>query len=311
METVIEKLIPIFILAIIGFAAGKLRILPTNTSDALCAFLFYFSAPAVSFANIVTSDLNSIFNLRFAIALTVFELSVFLLLFLLYRMVFGFSKSESVIHSVCSFYGNISYVGIPVFLTLFNNVIPNIITILVHGVLTFPLAVFLLDLFSGSGSGKGAAHAIMSAVKNPNIFVPVIGALFLLLKVPVPKLVIDTAELLGKPTTAAGMFALGLTCAQSNELITSPKLFFNALFSAAVKLVVCPFFAWIIGKYVFSLDTWWLNSLVIMAMLPAALNTYILSQRYHADETYASISVLMSNLLFSVTISLYIIVIGL
>lgn len=311
METVIEKLIPIFILALIGFAAGKFHILPQNTSDALCSFLFYFCAPAVSFANIVTSDLNSIFNLRFALALIVFELTVFVFLYCIYRKLFGLNKPASVIHSVCSFYGNISYVGIPVFLTLFNNVIPNIITILVHGILTFPLAVFLLDLFTGSDSGKGAVHAILSAVKNPNIFVPLFGAFLLFVKLPIPKLVIDTAELLGKPTTTAGMFALGLTCAQSGELITSPKVFWNALFSAIMKLVFCPVCAWLVGKYIFNLDSWWLNSLVIMAMLPAALNDYILSQRYHADETYASISVLMSNLLFSITISLYIMFNGL
>ena len=66
-----------------------------------------------------------------------------------------------------------------------------------------------------------------------------------------------------------------------------------------------------IGKYVFRLDEWWLTSLVIIAMLPAALNDYILAQRYHADESYASIAVLVSNLLFSVTISFYIMFIGL
>ncbi len=311
MDTVIAKLIPIFILAFIGFFAGKTKLLPDNTSDALCSFLFYFCAPAVSFANIVTSDITSIFNLRYALALIVFELSVFCFLTLFYKKVFKKSGSNLIVHSLCSYYGNISYVGIPVFLTLFNNVIPNIITILVHGILTFPLMIFLLDLFSGSDSRNGAVHAIKSAVKNPNIFIPLIGALLLYFKISVPKVFIDTAELLGKPTTTAGMFALGLTCAQSQEKITSPKLFLEALLSAVIKLVFCPFAAWLIGKYIFALDQWWLNALVIIAMLPAALNDYILSQRYHADETYASVAVLMSNLLFSITISLYILFNGL
>lgn len=310
METVIGKLIPIFILALIGFIAGKFRILPSNTSDALCSFLFYFSAPAVSFVNIITSDLESIFNLRFALALIVFELTAFFLLALFYRTVFHDKGAKMIAHSFCSFYGNISYVGIPVFLTLFNNIIPNIITIMVHGILTMPLVIFLLDYFSGSESGKGISHALISAAKNPNIFLPVIGALLLVFKIPVPSVILDTADLLGKPTTTAGMFALGLTCAQSQSLTASPKVLLKALFSAIVKLTVCPVIAWFVGKYIFMLDPWWLNALVIMAMLPAALNVYILSQRYHADESFASASVLMSNLLFSVTISLYILFIG-
>ena len=311
MNTVITKLIPIFILAMLGFFAGKTRLLPENTSDALCSFLFYFCAPAVSFANIITSDLKSIFNLRFALALIVFEMTAFFSLMFLYKKIFHLEGSDMVIHSVCSFYGNISYVGIPVFLTLFNNVIPNIITILVHGILTFPLAIFLLDWFSGKKNDKSAAHAIRTALKNPNIFIPAIAALLLFFKIPVPHLIIDTAELLGRPTTTAGMFALGLTCAQTGSHISSRSVFFRALFSALIKLIFCPMVAWAIGKHLFRMDQWWLTSLALIAMLPAALNDYILSQRYHSDEAFASISVLLSNLLFSITISLYIMVIGL
>ena len=238
-------------------------------------------------------------------------MTAFVLLLFLYRKLFRIEGSNLIIHSVCSFYGNISYVGIPVFLTLFNNVIPNVITLLIHGMLTFPLVVFLLDWFSGKQTHKGAASALLNGLKNPNIFVPAIAALLLFFNIPVPSIIADTADLLGKPTTAAGMFALGLTCAQSGKLIFSSGNILNALISALVKLVVCPIIAWTIGKFIFRLDPWWLNSLVIMAMLPAALNTYILSQRYHSDETFASLSVLLSNLLFSITISLYIMFIGL
>lgn len=311
METVIGKLIPIFILAIIGFFAGKFKLLPENTSDALCSFLFLFSAPAVSFVNIINSDLETIINIRYVLSLIVFELSIFLFLCILYKKVFHIEGAKMVIHSVCSFYGNISYVGIPVFLTLFDNIIPNVITILIHGILTIPIIIFLLDWFSGSEKSGGFKHAFLSAAKNPNIFMPIFGILILLLKIPVPKVIIDTADLLGKPTTTAGMFALGLTCAKSGRVLTSPKVFLHAFFSAFIKLVICPLYAWSIGKYLFRLDQWWLTSLVIIAMLPAALNDYIFSQRYHADESYASVAVLMSNLLFSVTISLYIIFNGL
>ena len=311
MDTVISKLIPIFILAIIGFIAGKMKLLPENASDSICSFLFYFCAPAVAFANVMTSDPESIFNLRFALSILVFEFGCFLILIFLYKKIFRLEGTNLIIHGMCSMYGNISYVGIPVFLTLFNNAIPNIITILVHMMITFPFIIFLLDWFSGNGSGSSVSHAILSAVKNPNVFMPVLGALLLLLKVPVPQVIIDTADLLGKPTTSAGMFALGLTCAQSSRKITSADVFLHALLSTVMKLVFCPLAAYAVGRYLFHLDQWWLTSLVIIAMLPMALNDYILSQRYHADETYASVAVLMSNLLFSITISWYISFIGL
>ena len=304
MDTVITKLIPIFILAFIGYTAGKLHILPDNTAEALCSFLFYFCSPAVSFSNIITSDVKEIFNIRFALAMIMFEAVIFLILFVLYKTVFRISGKSLVIHCLCSFYGNISYVGIPVFISLFNNVIPNIITLLIHGMLTFPLMVFLLDWFSGEGSHAGPMEAIGKSMKNPNIFIPLIASFLPICRIRVPQILINTAELLGRPTTTAGMFALGLTCSRSS-LRSSAHVFLKALASALLKLLLCPVVAFIIGKFIFSLDSWWLNSIVILAMLPAALNDYILSQRYHSEEEFASVSVLLSTLLFSITITVY------
>jgi len=304
LDPVISKLIPIFILAFIGFIAGKLKILPENTAGALCAFLFYFSGPAVSFSNIITSEIEDIFNFRFALSMLLFELVIFFLLFILYKTVFKERGTGLIIHCICGFYGNISYVGIPVFLSLFNDIIPNIITLLIHGMITFPLVVFLLDWFSGEESHAGVLHAFLNSLKNPNIFIPVIASFLLFFKVHVPQVIIDTADLLGKPTTAAGMFALGLTCSKSS-IRSSSRVFFNALVSVLIKLLLCPAIAFIIGRFIFSLESWWLNSMVILAMLPAALNDFILSQRYHTDEDFAGVSVLLSTFLFSITISLY------
>ena len=150
---------------------------------------------------------------------------------------------------------------------------------------------------------------MLGSLKNPNIFVPVLGVLLLLFKVPIPQLIRDTADLLGRPTTTVGMFALGLTCSK-NSLKAAKRIFISAFAGSLVKVVICPFIAFLLGKYIFRLDAWWLNSLVILAMLPAALNDYIYSQRYHHSEDFASAAVLMSTFLFSITISLYILFIG-
>ncbi len=305
MDAVISKLIPIFLIAFIGYAAGKLHILPDDTANALCSFLFYFCSPAVSFSNIINSEIGDIFNLRFALAMLIFELVVFGMLLLIYKTFFKINGTHLIIYSLCSFYGNIAYVGIPVFFSLFNDIIPNVITVMVHMLFTYPLLVFLLDWYSGKESRSGIGQILLNSIKNPNIFVPIIGAILLYFRIPIPQTIKDTADLLGKPTTTAGMFALGLTCSRNYNIRSSGRIFSHALFSALMKLIFCPVIAFFIGRFIFHLDDWWLNSMVIISMLPAALNDFILSQRYHSDEDFASVSVLLSTLLFSVTISLY------
>ncbi|MBQ6508480.1 MAG: AEC family transporter [Flexilinea sp.] len=305
MDPVIAKLIPIFILAFLGFFAGRIRLLPDNTSGALCSFLFFFCGPAVSFSNIITSEIRDIFNLRFTLAFIAFELSAVAVSSLLYKTVFREKGADLIIHVLCSFYGNISYVGIPVFLSIFNNVIPNLIALMIHVTLVAPVILFLLDRYSGNDVNSSIFRSMLGSLKNPNIFVPVLAVLLLLFRIPVPQVILDTVELLGKPTTTVGMFALGLTCSK-NSLRTAKNILFSASVSALVKVIVCPGIAYLLGRFVFRLDEWWLNSLVILAMLPAALNDYIYSQRYHRSENFAGAAVLLSAFLFSITISLYI-----
>lgn len=305
MDPVIAKLIPIFILAFLGFFAGRIHLLPDFTSGALCSFLFFFCGPAVSFSNIITSEIRDIFNLRFTLAFISFELTAILVSSLLYKTMFREKGADLIIHVLCSFYGNISYVGIPVFLSIFDNVIPNLIALMIHVTLIAPVILFLLDRHSGNEGQSSILHSMLGSLKNPNIFVPIIAVLLLAFKVPVPQLIRDTADLLGKPTTTVGMFALGLTCSK-NSLRTAKKVIFSASVSALVKVIVCPAIAFLLGKFVFGLDKWWLNSLVILAMLPSALNDYIYSQRYHRSENFAGAAVLISTFLFSITISLFI-----
>lgn len=305
MDPIVAKLIPIFILAFLGFFAGRIRLMPDYTSGALCSFLFFFCGPAVSFSNIISSEIKDIFNLRFTLAFIAFELTAVLVSALLYKTVFREKGADLIIHVLCSFYGNISYVGIPVFLSIFNNVIPNLIALMIHVTLIAPVILFLLDRHSGNNTHSSIFRSMLASLKNPNIFVPILALLLLAFRIPVPQLFRDTADLLGKPTTTVGMFSLGLTCSK-NSLRTAKKIIFSAAVSALLKVILCPVIAYLLGRYIFRLDGRWLDSLTILAMLPAALNDYIYSQRYRRSENFAGAAVLLSTFLFSITISLYI-----
>ncbi len=306
MDAIITKLIPIFILAFVGFLAGRLRLLPDNASASLCNFLFFFCTPAVSFSNILSSQISDVFNLRFLLTIMLVEFSAFSIFAVFYKKVFGFEKTGLLIHDFCSFYGNIAYAGIPVFLALFNNVIPNIITLIFHSLVVLPIVIFMLDWFSESDAHPSPLKTFLNSLKNPNFFMPIIAGCLLFLKVQIPQVLMDTIDLMGKPTTTVGMFALGLTCSQHRLNNSSAKILLHALLSSFFKLICCPVLAYLIGRFIIGLDGWWLNAAIVMNMLPTALNVYILSQRYHSDENYASVSVLLSTFLFSITISLYI-----
>ena len=305
MDEIFFNLIPIFLLAAIGFLAGHFKMLPQDTGDRLCAVMFNFCAPCVSFYNIMTSEIRDVFNLRFTLALIVFEIIMFVLLWFFYRKVFGFDGSSRVIHTICGFYSNIAYVGIPVFMAIYDNIIPNCIAVLVHGVIFFPVITYLFDRNTEDGKGKDILHSVLLAFKNPNIDIPILGAILLLLKVRFPPVILKTIQMLGSPTTSLGLFALGFTCNYGGTLTITKNGVLHGALSSFFKLLICPVIAYAVGRFLFGLEGWWLNSLTLIGMLPAALNNYILAQRYHADEGFARMAVLLSTFFFSITISIY------
>lgn len=305
MDGIFFNLIPIFLLAAAGFLAGHFQMLPRDTGDRLCAVMFNFCAPCVSFYNIMTSEIRDIFNLQFTAALVVFEILMFALLWIFYKKVCGFDGIRQVIHTICGFYSNIAYVGIPVFMAIYDNIIPNCIAVLVHGILFFPVITYLFDRERESGKGNDILHMVLLAFKNPNIDIPILGAVLLLLQVQIPPVILKTVQMLGSPTTSLGLFALGFTCNYGGTLTITRESLLHGALSSFFKLLICPIIAYAVGRFLFGMDGWWLNSLTLIGMLPAALNNYILAQRYHADESFARVAVLMSTFFFSLTISLY------
>ena len=310
MLAIIELVLPILIVVLAGYLAARFRILGRETGNILCQYLFYFAIPFLTFSNIYNTGLAELLNFRFMLTAILTIFIVIATSCLVFRYLFHFDGQDLIMMVFGSFYINIAYMGIPITSMVLGSVIPLLIILVIQASILFPIIVFLMDLKSGTKTKYSFKDMVLILVKNPILMASLIAIASLLLKIEYPKFILETTELMGRPASTTGLFALGFTCfLPADRKITKSEIK-NALTATFLKLIFMPSVAWIVGKYVFQLDRWWLIAIVICAMLPTAINHFIVSQRYLCRENESKMIILFSTFGFAFGMSLFLYLIG-
>ena len=310
MQNIINLIIPILSIILIGYAAGKFKILKVETSDILTRFLFFFCLPSLTFSNIYQSKLEDLLNFRFLFTFLFGILIVILLQFLLYSRVFHIEGQELVMLTMGGFYANIVYMGVPVSTLILSSVIPPLIALFLQASFFFPLAIFLMDRFCDPDAKRDRFGTVLLVAKNPILIACFLAILSLALKIQYPQLLITTLELMGKPAATTGLFVLGFTSNLPSGSMISKHEMKMSLIASFFKVIVQPLTAFLIGKYLFRLDAWWLSAAVICSMLPTAVNHFIVSQKYHSCGNESRLIVLFTTIGFCIMISGYLLIFG-
>lgn len=303
MEKIIDVLIPIYAVAGLGFLFGRKHLLPDRAEKALSEFVFQLSLPALIFANIVSSDIRQVFDLRFIVVFAGSEALAAGISYLYYRYIRKMSGKPLILQVVGGVYSNTAFVGIPLFTELYGNTAPLSMGILLHNIYMVPPAIFFLDLADGK-EGTSFRSTLIKSLKSPMIFSTIAAILLLICGVKVPPRILSVFELLGKPSTATAIFTLGLSIGAAQS-IRLPKEEVRSLIEVvACKLLLVAAFAGVLGTLL-RLEEPWQTWAVISAMLPTAMNVYILSEHYESHTAVSRLNILISTLLFSVTLLLY------
>jgi predicted permease len=80
---------------------------------------------------------------------------------------------------------------------------------------------------------------------------------------------------------------------------------------SALKLVLHPFIVWALAFHVLPVPPVWAGVAVLFAAMPSGINAYLLAARYKVGETTASAAVAFSTALSVVTVSGWLVVLGL
>ena len=146
----------------------------------------------------------------------------------------------------------------------------------------------------------GILKNVVDAVKQPVVWLPLLGFVTVLFGVTVPKLIADSLQLLGNAASGVALFSAGIILAGYAVTIGG-----QVLFLVFIKNVLQPALVWG-GLLLLGYTNPFLGEAVVTAALPMVVLIVMLSVQYRVGEKEAASALFISIIASLVTTSLFI-----
>ncbi len=279
-----EVLFPVFFIVGIGYYLGKKN--KNLDTSFITNFSANFGAPALFIFAITSSgvkfDIFSEYFIYSVIALTSFALVGIIFLLLM--------KKDYIRELPPFFLPNTGNMGIPICLFAYGSLGMGVaaaissLVVLLH----FTVNIFL-------ASKKFDINIIL---KSPSSYAVIIAVTFLYFDLEMPKLVLNTAMLLGYAMIVLILMSLGISLTQLKVFS-----FKSAFISSIARVIIGPIVGFLLIK-IFNLSGFAAGVLLIQSSMPSAILTYLIASMYSSKEIVDNISsmIVVSTLMSLITV---------
>ena len=304
MPAILTVTTPFFALVLLGFFAGRLRLLPAASIPGLNAYVLYFALPcmlfrfgaSMPFAKLIDPALIGIYALC---ALLVVGLTVGITL----RRV---GLKNAAFGALVAAFPNSGFMGVPLLVALFGDAAsgPVIGTLLVDLFLTSTLCLALAQAHGARGDASlpvAVARALRGAATNPQPWAIALGALAAATSLELPGAAARVVEMLADSASPVALFTIGAMLWRAGQHAHTRTPVGDYLPPALIKLFVHPALVGGAGLALrasgVDVPTFGLTMLVLAAALPSASNVSLLAERHGADDGRIARIVMTSTVL--------------
>ncbi|RLV58568.1 AEC family transporter [Parashewanella curva] len=288
-----STILPLLIVISLGYVTTKLKYFDEAGIKAITRLFFYICIPALLFSHMATADVLHIANTKVLLAFYVSMTISFGLYFIVCRYIKR-TKAESAVSALGANYSNVLLVGLPVILIVLGQewAAEVFVVILFHSLYSFTVTYFFVA-DRGDTAFSTVGKIAKSVFCNPVVLSISLGALFSVLKIPLPNVIETSLELISSSAIAGGLFVLG-----ANLYLLQDKCNFNTSIAQSLfKLFVLPTIVYLASTHVWPIDNEHRLILVILAGSPVGVNAYLLAHNSKILEAEIAGSVFISTLL--------------
>ncbi|KQV68100.1 AEC family transporter [Rhizobium sp. Root1220] len=299
-QTIAQALAPICFCVFLGWTAGRAKIMPTEYGRALARFVVLFALPIALFIAATKANPRDIFDLRTLLALLAGFGLTFLMGWLGGQHLFHHNRADSAVQALTCSFPNISYCGPPV---LIASVGSSALLMVVTGNLVAALVIVPIALIIMTRNATEEAHkvnftgAVLHALRQPLLVLPITGALLAVLGVKLPQLAVTSANEVGVAAGGTALFALGLILS-AIPLRLDGEIAFNVFVKNVIQPIVILFVAYALG-----LRGPQLAQVFLLGVLPTAAEVSAIAVARNTYSEKAAGSTIISVLVSIVTIS--------
>ena len=299
-----DLILPVFAVIVTGWIVGYTGYLSRTLSDALIHFAYNVAMPALLIVTIAQEPGYSLINWRFLVAFGGGSLLCFLLVLGIMSIRASGSLASGTMHGMAASMTNTGFVALPVLQAIYGQraVLPAAIATVFVAVVMFPTTVILLELRQRDARASRIAPMVTAkhVVLNPLVISTLIGMLWAVLGLRMPKPVVSYLGIFADALTSCALFAIGLGLSIDGLRANIGR---SSLLSA-VKLVIMPLIVYALSLSL-GLDPLYTIAAVICAAVPTAKTVYILAGEYHCEEMMVASTISLTTLVSIVSLVIW------
>jgi malonate transporter and related proteins len=303
MIDVLNLALPFFGLIFIGFVCGRIKQIPDTALGWMNFFIVYVSLPALFYRILAQTPLEQLARVDFILATTLATFWAFATSFGIGMLFRKGNIADSAIAGLAGGYGNIGYMGPGLALATLGQAaaVPVALIFCFDNIVLFTLVPFLMAVSREKPMSVPAIawEVVRRVAGHPLIVASALGVASASVHFTPPIALDRLLQFLQNAAAPCALFALGVTVAL-RPLKSVP---WEIPWLAAVKLGLHPVIVFVLLSLFGPFDHVWVETAVLMAALPPALNVFVFARQYDAWVEQASSAVLVGTLLSVVTLT--------
>ncbi len=297
---VISITAPIFIVIAVGFLIKKKNIISEEGVSLLNKLAYNIGLPSLIFLSITNYSLSDIFNVQIVKVIYLTYALLILLTILINFAVKRSGKTKGAI-IVASFRCNMAFVGFPIVLTAYGDLAlakaSLIVALLVP--INIIVTIIIFKFYNRREESTGAGRLLLSFVKDPMIIGAVSGILFSYFQVPVPEVFHSSLDIISGMTVAIALFSIGA----SFKFVHIKNDFKIVSYISFNKLILLPAAAFILSTFVFKVETFDRNVMVVLFATPLAVAAYIMAKELRSNHQLLASALILTTVVSALMIS--------
>jgi malonate transporter len=303
MVEVLNQALPFFGLIFIGFACGRIKQIPDTALAWMNFFIVYVSLPALFYRILAQTPLGQLSQVDFIFATTLATFWAFAVSFGIGMAIRHGNIAESTIAGLAGGYGNIGYMGPGLALATLGQsaAVPVALIFCFDNIILFTMVPLLMALARPQRTSLPAIvlEVVRRVALHPLIVASALGVASAALHFHAPVALDRLMQFLQNAAAPCALFVLGVTVA----LRPLKKMPWEVPFLTAVKLALHPVLVFLLLSLFGPFDQIWVDTAVLMAALPPALNVFVFARQYDVWVEQASSAVLVGTVVSVVTLT--------
>jgi malonate transporter len=300
IETILNGLLPVAFVILLGWLSGRTGLLKHDDAGVLATLVIRFALPFALFYAAVTTPASKILDPRLAGCLVFGLMGGYLIALAVGSLAFKHNLRTATMQALVCAYPDMAYFGAPILAALFGPLGFLVVLVgnLVTSILMLPLTIVLTRISDKQETGHGwkdtahvLNHALIGAVSNPIVFLPISGLVLSLLHVKLPLPILSSVDIIGRASGGTSLFALGLMLYGEKVRVN-----LNVIANIAMKNFMQPALM-LIGVVIFGLTKDHAHQAIITGAVPTATAAAMFALKNKTYTADATSTILLSTIL--------------